>query len=86
MSSDNLENNFNRIEISNNIISLEYQFLTASILLNSWVKWAKTFSSLISELPKNRYEARCELEKLATKDLIQLQENTEKFFSTYKQE
>jgi len=57
-------------ELSPNIISLEHQLLDASLLLDKWVKWGNTFSSLMFE----------------QKEFVQLQRDTEKFFHTYKRE
>jgi hypothetical protein len=54
-----------KVELSNHIVSMEYQFLDASILLDRWSKWAKTFGSLVGE----------------QKDFLQLQKDTEEFFN-----
>lgn len=54
-----------KAELSNNIVGMEYQLLNASILLDKWSKWAKTFGSLVGE----------------QKDFIQLQKDTEEFFN-----
>ena len=60
--------NSEKIEFSSNIMGWEHQFLDASILLDKWLKWAKTFGSLMYE----------------QKDFVQLQKDTEKFFNEHK--
>ena len=60
--------NSEKIEFSSNIMDWEHQFLDASILLDKWLKWAKTFGSLMYE----------------QKDFVQLQKDTEKFFNEHK--
>ena len=60
--------NSEKIEFSSNIMDWEHQFLDASILLDKWSKWAKTFGSLMYE----------------QKDFVQLQKDTEKFFNEHK--
>ena len=61
MSFDNSE----KIKFSPHFMSLEHQLLDASILLDRWSKWAKTFGSLLYD----------------QKDFAQLQEDTKKFFN-----
>jgi len=57
-----------KAELSNNIVCMEYQLLNASILLDRWSKWAKTFGSLMYE----------------QKDFVELQKETEEFFNEHK--
>jgi len=72
MTSDNSEyyNEWesNKRELGNNIVGLEYQVLNASILLDRWSQWAKTFGSLVGN----------------QKDFEQLWGDTEEFFTKNK--